>query len=318
MILYILALGSPTHAVPESAWDQWTSRYSWQTHYGYSYVNFPPLFGHQYSHCWVDFRNIQDDYMRNRGITYFENSRRATLAQQAFADANPFGWAGYSDSLWGFTASDVPTGYSARGAPPPQSDDGTITPTAPVSSLPFAPDEVLLTIHNMWNSYGPQLWTPYGFRDAFNLTFNWWGPDVIGIDQGPQVLMIENYRTGRVWNRFMENPHVQTGLTRAGFLTATTRVAEKPPNDEVGFALLPTPNPVTGATSIQFRIPASGQIRLAVFDVRGREVSVLMEEYQSAGTHSAQLEVSGLKAGVYFYQLEFAGRSRTKQFVYLR
>jgi hypothetical protein len=256
--------------------------------------------------------------MRNRDITYFENSRRATLAQRAYCDANPFGWAGYSDSLWGLTASDVPTGYSARGAPPAQNDDGTITPTAPVSSLPFAPDEVLPTIHKMWDSYGSQLWTPYGFRDAFNLTFNWWGSDVLGIDQGPQVLMIENYLNGKVWNRFMQNPHVQTGMTRAGFIPIATGVVDETPGEEVEFALLQTPNPIIGSTSIRYRIPTSGHVRLAVFDARGREISKLEDEFQSAGSYSIPLEVKGLSPGLYFYRLEFAGRSLVRRFVYLR
>src|SRR5206468_9642160 len=133
--------------------------------------------------------------MRNRGITYFENSRRATVAQRAYCIANPGGHVGYSDSLWGITASDTPTGYRARGAPPAQNDDGTITPTAPISSIPFAPEVVIPVIGNMWSNYRAQLWTQYGFRDAFILDVNWWDTDIIGIDQGPMIIMIENYRT---------------------------------------------------------------------------------------------------------------------------
>ncbi|MDE3059299.1 MAG: Tat pathway signal protein, partial [Bacteroidota bacterium] len=164
-IMYVLALGSPSHPVDYYAWQEWTSGYQYGSEYGYSYVIFPPLFGHQYSQCWIDYRNIADDYMKNRNLNYFENSRRAALAQRAYAVANPGGFAGYSDSLWGFTASDTPYGYKARGAPPAQNDDGTITPTAPVSSIVFAPDEVVPVIKNMWNNYNTQLWTKYGFRD---------------------------------------------------------------------------------------------------------------------------------------------------------
>src|SRR5262249_5045901 len=136
MILYILALGSPTHPVATTAWSTWTSGYQWNTLYGQTYVTFPPLFGHQYSHCWIDFRYIQDAYMQAKGITYYENSRRATLAQQAYCIANPGGFTAYGDSLWGLTASDVPSGYNARGAPPALNDDGTITPSAVGGSLP--------------------------------------------------------------------------------------------------------------------------------------------------------------------------------------
>ena len=129
MILYLLALGSPTHPVPATTWTYWMSGYQWLDLLRVDrYVVFPPLFGHQYTHCWVDFRQRQDAFGRARSITYFENSRRATLAQRAYAIANPGGWVGYSDSLWGLTASDIKDGYLARGAPPALNDDGTITP----------------------------------------------------------------------------------------------------------------------------------------------------------------------------------------------
>ena len=108
MILYLIGLGAQRDSLPSEAWSGWTNGYNWQTHYGYSFVNFPPLFGHQYSHCWVDFRNIADAYMKYQGITYFENSRRATLAQRAYCIANPGGFLGYSANIWGLTACDGP------------------------------------------------------------------------------------------------------------------------------------------------------------------------------------------------------------------
>jgi hypothetical protein len=162
MILYILALGSPTHPANSGVYSTWLSGYSWQTQYGQTYIVFPPLFGHQYSQCWLDLRHARDNYNRFRGISYFENSRRATLAQRAYAIANPSHFTGYSDSLWGLTASDVPSGYNARGAPPAQNDDGTITPTAPISSIAFAPDEVIPVIRNLYNGYKPvvAVWIP--------------------------------------------------------------------------------------------------------------------------------------------------------------
>gem|GEM_PF-66203 len=221
MILYFMGLGSPTYAFPLNYWSSWTSGYSWQTHYGYSFVNFPPLFGHQYSHCWVDFRNIQDSYMRTKGITYAENTRRATLAQRAYCIANPGSFAGYGSNIWGLTACDGPSGYAARGGPPAQNDDGTIAPTAAGGSLPFAPEVCIPALREMYSKYRAKIWTGYGFRDAFNIGSDWWGPDVIGIDEGPIAIMIENYRTQKVWNRFMQNPVIQTGLVRAGFAQPT-------------------------------------------------------------------------------------------------
>ncbi len=158
MILYVLALGSPTHPIDPAAWPEWTKTYKWGTYYGQEHVNFAPLFGHQYSHVWIDFRGIRDAYMRKKGIDYFENSRRATYSQRAYATANPGGFAGYGADVWGLTACDGPLdgerivrgrkrkfqGYAARGASLLHViDDGTLAPTAAASSIPFAPEIVL-------------------------------------------------------------------------------------------------------------------------------------------------------------------------------
>lgn len=219
MILYLLGLGAATNPLPASAWKGWASGYTWATHYGLSFVPFPPLFGHQYSHCWIDFRHTADPYMNGRDSTYFENSRRATLAQRAYCIANPKGQVGYSSNVWGLTACDGPSGYGARGAPGAQTqDDGTIAPTAAGGSMPFTPEYSLPTLRYFYSHYRPRVWTAYGFRDAFNLGAQWWGPDELGIDQGPIVIMIENYRTQRVWRLFMKNAEVQRGLQRAGFV----------------------------------------------------------------------------------------------------
>lgn len=229
MLLYLLGMGAATNPLSADHWATWTSGYHWRTNYGQAFVHFPPLFGHQYSHCWIDFRHTADPYMRGKGLTYFENSRRATLAQREYAIANPRGFTGYSGELWGLTASDGPGiapyfAYVARGTPAPLSDDGTIAPTAVGGSLPFAPEFALPTLRAMYDRFRTKLWTGYGFRDAFNLEANWWGPHVIGIDQGPILLMAENLRSGRVWQRFMRNPEIQRGLEAAGF-TATHPVS---------------------------------------------------------------------------------------------
>lgn len=316
MILYIIALGAPvpSRAASDSSWKAWTSGYQWQTHYGYSYVNFPPLFGHQYSHCWVDFRYIADGYMQNRGINYFENSRRATLAQRAYAVANPGGFLGYQDSLWGLTASDVPSGYNARGAPPNMNDDGTITPTAPLASIPFAPEATIPVAHYMYNHYKPQLWGPYGFKDAFNLTANWWATDVLGIDQGPIAIMIENYRNQSVWNRFMANADIQRGLQRAGFV-ATVGVEPGAPAAAQLELYRPTPNPFTRSTTIRYRLGAAGRARITVFDLAGREVARLADADQPAGVHEVSFAARGLATGIYHVRLESNGSAATRRCV---
>jgi len=217
MLLYCLALGAHANPLPASAWERWTSGYKWTTYYHQAFVSFPPLFGHQYSHCWIDFRSIADPYMRAKNCTYFENSRRATLAQRAYCMAKPSLRNDQLHKLWGLTASDGPNGYAAHGAPPAENEDDTIAPTAVAGSLPFAPEYCLPTLRVFYDRYRPNIWTGYGFRDAFNLTLNWWGPDILGIDQGPIVIMIENYRSSGVWKLFMQNDSVQRGLRRADF-----------------------------------------------------------------------------------------------------
>ncbi len=249
MMLYVLALGSPTHAVEPEAWTVWTRTYDadWGVFQGQEYLAFGPLFGHQYSHVWIDFRDIQDAYMRERGIDYFLNSRRATLAQRDYAIDNPMQWKDYGQNVWGLTAGDGPQNttqeykgeqrqfrhYSARGAGLRENfDDGTIVPSAAISSLPFAPEVVIPATQEMHKRYGDYLYSSYGFLDSFNPSFDydiplktgrlipgrgWVASDYIAIDQGPILLGIANYRDEFVWNVMKKNPYIRKGLERAGF-----------------------------------------------------------------------------------------------------
>ncbi len=308
MALYILALGSPTYPIPTTCWNVWVSGYQWASYYGQEYVIFPPLFGHQYSHCWIDFRYLQDSYMRYRGITYHENSRRATYAAQAYCVANPGGFLGYGPD-WGLTASDDPVvGYQAHGAPPPMNDNGTITPTAAAASIAFAPEIVVPTLHHWFDDYRGWLWGPYGFKDAFNLSRGWWSPDVIGIDQGPIILMIENYLNRAVWARFMRNAAIQTGLARAGF-TRTVGVAagpgEQPPR--IGLAQN-SPNPFRGRAKVALELTADGPARLGLYDLRGRRVRKFVDSHLVAGKHVIEIDGQGLPSGIYFLRLEACGQ----------
>lgn len=304
MILYLLALSSPTHPVPWYAWAYWTTGYIWDTQYGQTYLIFPPLFGHQYSHCWIDFRDMQDEYMRLRGITYHENSRRATLAAREYCIDNPLGWTGYGEDLWGLTASDDPGGYLAHGAPPAQNDNGTITPTAAASSIAFAPEVVIPALHNMYDNYGGLIWGKYGFKDAFNLSVFWVGSDYIGIDQGPIIIMIENYLNGSVWNRFMDNPDILAGLRRAGF-TSVSPVSDGPiPIVEFGQN---APNPFSGSTLISYRVATPGPVKLRVYDLRGRLVREVSGTASDGDLQQIMLDAGGLADGVYSYSLESNG-----------
>ena len=248
MILFILALGSPTHPVAPAAWEDFVKTYRWGEFQGQTYVNFSPLFGYQYSHVWIDFRGIRDRTMREKGIDYFENSRRATYAHRSYAVANPSGWTGYGPDVWGLTACDGPLDaivtiagrlrafhtYWPRGASLLHvNDDGTIAPTAAAGSIPFAPEIVIPALREMKRRWGEQLLNRYGFLDAFNPTLTdagvsvkhgrvvagvgWFDGDQLGIDQGPIVAMIENYRSELVWRTLRRNPYIVAGLRRAGF-----------------------------------------------------------------------------------------------------
>lgn len=237
MILYVLALGSPTHTIPAESWTAWTDTYQYANYYGQEHVNFGPLFGHQYSQMYIDFRGIYDPYMKAKGFDYFENSRRATYANRAYCMANPGNYEGYSETIWGLTACDGPgnstnanpnvsfMGYNARGAATHYtSDDGTIAPTAAGGSIPFAPEICIPALQAMQQQYGDKIYKQYGFIDSFNQsivnsdgTQGWVDKDYLGIDQGPIVIQIENYRSELVWKLMKKNPYIVNGLKKAGF-----------------------------------------------------------------------------------------------------
>lgn len=247
MLLYILALGAPVYGLARDSWDAWSVRLAtfWTDSGDLSMLRFPPMFGHQYSHVWIDFRKIQDQFMASKGIDYFENSRRATIAQRNYALANPMGWRGYGGDQFGLTACDGPGditldiagekrvfhAYVARGVG--AIDDGTIAPTAAGGSVAFAPEICIPALMAMRGRYGESLYGTYGFYDAFNVTFQdtaakvgqgrvtagkgWFDTDWLGIDQGPILAMIENYRTGLIWQLMRRNPYIRGGLAKAGF-----------------------------------------------------------------------------------------------------
>ena len=318
MILYVLALGSPTHPVPATCWNFWTTGYGWGTYYGQSYVVFAPLFGHQYSHCWLDFRGIPDAYMAARGIDYFENSRRATYAARSYCIQNPYGRSSYGADLWGLTASDDPGGYLAHGAPPAQNDNGTISPTAAAGSIAFAPEIVLPCLQNMYDTWGLGLWGKYGFKDAFNPTVYWWGPDWLGIDQGPIVIMIENYLNGSVWHRYMMNADIVNGLKRAGFLNVTATPDQ--PVRPISMIELQqnAPNPFHGSTTISFRVREPGPVVLKLYDLRGRQVQQVDAEASADDLQQITLDGRGLPSGVYAYSLEYHGRKEWKRCIIVK
>jgi len=237
LFLYVLGLGSPTHPLPEESYAAWTSTYQWNNIYGHELLHSGPLFTHQISHLWIDFRGIQDAYMRGKNTDYFENSRRATYVQQQYAISNPGQFDAYGEHCWGITASDGPGwvsrnikgkerqffGYLARGVPDGP-DDGTIAPWAVIASLPFAP-EIVLPALQYFDDLKLRMDNTYGYKATFNTTFPresadapiWVSPWHLGLNQGPIVLMIENYRSGLLWRLMRQCPYLVNGLRRAGF-----------------------------------------------------------------------------------------------------
>ena len=235
LLMYAMALGAERHPVTSAAWDTWLKTYRWRKIYGHEHLPAGPLFIHQYSHMWIDFRGIQDAFMREHGIDYFENSRRATLVQREYAIRNPKHFKDYCANCWGLTACDGPgpreittgglkrkiMGYAARGAPYGP-DDGTVAPYASVASLPFAPDVVLPTMQHIvrmmskhanylpGNSFNPTL------RDSGD-DVGWVSPWRFALNSGPVVMMIENYRSGLPWKLMRCNEQLQRGLARADF-----------------------------------------------------------------------------------------------------
>ena len=237
LLLYILGLGSPTHPLPLESYRAYCATYEWKKIYDRELLYSGPLFTHQLSHMWIDFRGLRDEFMRAHESDYFENSRQATLVQQEYAIRNPMNFVGYGEHCWGFTACDGPGcvrrtvngvereffDYIARGAPFGP-DDGTVAPWVVIASLPFAPEIVIPTVQR-FARMNLGLTAKYGFHPSFNQSFEvpesptgWWvTPYHFGIDQGPVVLMIENYRTGLLWDIMRRCPAIVTGLQRAGF-----------------------------------------------------------------------------------------------------
>ncbi|MBV9529031.1 glucoamylase family protein [Sphingomonas sp.] len=252
MFVNILALGSATHPGPDGLWDQWTAPYPrfWRGEGVNRRIAFAPLFPGQYSQIFIDFRGIRDAVMRNAGFDYFENSRRETYANRAWCTANPMAWDGYSSDIWGLSACDGPGnfqlpfkgrtalfhGYAARGPgnEPDGLDDGTISPSAALGALPFAPEIVIPCAQALLETHGARIFDRYGFRDSFNPSFRysgarstsgtvdathgWVARDYLGIDQGPILLQAANHRDEFVWRYMRRVPAIRRGLKRAGFI----------------------------------------------------------------------------------------------------
>jgi len=235
ILLYALALASPTHPIARNSYKAWTSTYQWENLYGYDYLYAGPLFTHQFSHAWIDFRGIRDRFMREKRADYFENSRRAVYIQREYAMRNPHEFDGYDENGWGLTACDGPSdempdvsnesrrlfGYAARGVPYGP-DDGTLSAPCVVASVPFAPELVLPAMRNLIARY-PEMFSEGRFASGFNPTLAdangraWVSAGHYGLDQGMVIMMIENHRSQLIWRLMRDCPYIRDGLHAAGF-----------------------------------------------------------------------------------------------------
>ncbi len=324
MITYLLAIASPTHSIPASMYhDGWASSSNYVNGNSFYGIELPvgwnnggPLFFAHYSFLGFDPRDIKDAY-----CNYFINNRNHTLINRAYCIDNPKGYAGYNESTWGLTASDDPFGYSAH---EPNNDNGTITPTAALSSFPYTPEESMAAFKNFYYNYGESLWGSYGFRDAFNPSNDWTASSYIAIDQGPIIVMIENYRSGLLWNLFMSNPEIQPMLDAIGFEDDPTDVEDdyNLPNE---FMLNQNyPNPFNPETIIEYSIPAlmfdeRGEwVTLKVYDILGSEIATLVNTEQKPGTYLSQFDGSRLSSGLYFYKLRAGNFSAVKKMLLIK
>lgn len=305
-IIYLLAIASPTHGVPASLYTSGWSAGNYKnlnSYYGYPIYAGPyaggPLFFAHYSYLGFDPRNIKDQF-----CNYFVRNRNHALIHRAYCTLNPENHEGYGADCWGLTASDDPFGYSAHDPYPPN-DNGTITPTAALASMPYTPEAGLDALKYFYRVQGEKLWGKYGFYDAFNLDQNWFASSYLAIDQGPIVAMIENYRTGLLWNLFMQNPEIQPALDAIGFQPDASGTAENN-LEQYGFDAHVFPNPVASGELLNLEISLlkPETLMAELVDPQGRTVRILFEnKTMQAGIHTESLDTGNAEAGLYFLKI---------------
>ncbi|HMN49102.1 MAG TPA: glucoamylase family protein [Ignavibacteriaceae bacterium] len=321
LIAYILAIASPTHAVsisPSSFYRSgWGNNgqisslrmlYSYLLYVGSSYGG--PLFFTHYSFLGFDPRNKKDMY-----ANYFTHNKNQALVNRQYCITNPKGYVGYGANNWGLTAS-----YSIPGvyylAHDPNNDNGTISPTAALSSMPYTPNESIAALKYFYRTYGSELWGDFGFRDAFNLTYSskgvsgrWFSDGYLAIDQGPIIVMIENYRSGLLWNLFMANPEIQTALNAIGFVPDSTTDVQDESISVNDFVLLGNyPNPFNPNTTIVFSVPARENVVVTIFNQLGEKIKDLVNAELQAGENKIiwnglNNENKSVSSGIYIYRI---------------
>ena len=291
-IVYVLAVASPTAAfdVPPSLYRTgWAggNYASDDTYYGFPLIvgrgKGGPLFFSHYSNLGLDPRGRRDAY-----ANYFERNRNHSLINYKHCVDNPYGRAGYSESVWGLTASDDPDGYKAHSPSNAGDDNGTITPAAALGSMPYIPVESMRALKHFYRELGDKTWGPYGFYDAFNIGRGWYADSYLAIDQGPIVCMIENARSGLLWNLFMENPEIAPALEAVGFVEDSTSTAvELPPV----FTVAPSirPNPVASRFTLDLPLRAATEVTVELFSGALSRVQTLYRGHLEGGANAVPL-----------------------------
>ncbi len=331
LIIYLLAIASPTHSVSKYFYDIGWSGYLYAN--GKSFYGFPlyvgpdyggPLFFAHYSFLGFDPRNKKDKY-----ADYFINNRNQTLINRAYCIANPHKYAGYDSVTWGLTASDDPLRYYLAHQPDFNSDlsttydNGTITPTAAISSMPYTPEESIAALKNFYTKYGKKIWGPFGFKDAFNVSQYWYASSYISIDEGPIIDMVENYRTQLLWKNFMANPEIQPALDSIGFVPDNTGIKEHQslPNE---FHLEGNyPNPFNPSTTIGFFLPERENVKIDIYNLLGEKIRALVNQNFSSGENRVEWNGKSdsgapVSSGVYIYNLKTMGKEYSRKMLLLK
>jgi len=327
MITYILGVASPTYGVPaimyEEGWAGSPSYDNGEEYYGHKlYVGngtAGPLFFTHYSFLGFDPR-----YKKDAHANYFIHNRNQTLVNRAYCIENPGGYEGYGENSWGLTASEDPFGYLAH-EPSEGRDNGTLTPTAALSSMPYTPEESMGVLKHFYREYGDELWGPLGYYDAINPSEDWASASYLAIDQGPIIIMIENHRSRLLWDLFMSNQEIRTALDSIGFVPDSTQVGiGVDPANPLEFKLEGNyPNPFNPQTTIRFTIPRPSEVSIAIYNIRGELVEIVAERLFSTGSHEVtwtpgNVEQKFYSSGIYFYRVSTPEKEKAGKMLLLK
>jgi len=303
MIVYLLAIASPTHGVPASLWTSgWTNSsnyvngktyYDYKIDVGWDYGG--PLFFTQFSFTGFDPRNITDSY-----TNYYENNKNITLVNRAYCVQNPKKFEGYSESCWGLSASDDPIIFYLAHEPNNSNDNGTITPTAAMSAIIYTPEYSIDALKYFYRNLGNRIWDECGFYDAFNQQLHWYATSYLAVDEGPIIAMIENYRTGLIWKNFMQNSEIKTALDAIGFVPTDLRNISG--SYDAKLSIMPNPLNTTG--TIMFYAPETQNISLVLYNITGQKIeTVINKQMFNKGPQTLNFNASSLSSGVYMIML---------------